>query len=96
MQVMLDESEEFGHTQDLDLMLGSMVPLINKSLVGEAIKTPKIGLHAPHPSCGLAGLAWYAVAGAGMRSISSIRLFVYSSIHQFIHVLGGARRLLSR
>jgi glutamine amidotransferase len=52
MQLLLEESEEFGHTKGLGLIPGRVVPLPNKSLAGEALKIPEIGWNALQPSAG--------------------------------------------
>lgn len=46
MQLLLEESEEFGHTKGLGLIPGRVVPLPNTSLAGEALKIPEIGWNA--------------------------------------------------
>lgn len=55
MQLLLDESEEFGHTKGLGLIPGRVVPLPNTSLAGEALKIPEIGWNALQPSAGSPG-----------------------------------------
>lgn len=46
MQLLLDESEEFGHTKGLGLIPGRVVALPNRTLAGEVLKTPEIGWNA--------------------------------------------------
>jgi glutamine amidotransferase len=55
MQLLLEESEEFGHTKGLGLIPGRVVPLPNKSLAGEALKIPEIGWNALQPSASSPG-----------------------------------------
>lgn len=55
MQLLLEESEEFGHTKGLGLIPGRVVPLPSKSLAGEVLKIPEIGWNALQPSAGSPG-----------------------------------------
>lgn len=55
MQLLLDESEEFGHTKGLGLIPGRVVPLPSTSLAGETLKIPEIGWNALQPSAGSPG-----------------------------------------
>jgi glutamine amidotransferase len=43
MQLLLDESEEFGLTKGLGVISGKVVPIPNKSVDGESQKIPHIG-----------------------------------------------------
>lgn len=43
MQLLLDESEEFGITKGLEVIPGKVVPIPNKSVDGEIQKIPHIG-----------------------------------------------------
>jgi glutamine amidotransferase len=43
MQLLLDESEEFGSTNGLSLISGRVVPLPDKTIEGEILKKPQIG-----------------------------------------------------
>lgn len=50
MQLLLDRSEEFGVTEGLGLIPGSVVPVPDQTVTGEAQKIPHIGWTALHPS----------------------------------------------
>lgn len=50
MQLLLDESEEFGITAGLGLIPGRVIPVPTRTLSGEAQKIPHIGWSALHPS----------------------------------------------
>lgn len=52
MQLLLEESEEFGHTKGLGLIPGRVVPLPNPSIEGLSLKIPEIGWNALQPSAG--------------------------------------------
>lgn len=49
MQLLMDESEEFGLTPGLGLISGRVIPLVDKALEGEALKIPNIGWNALRP-----------------------------------------------
>jgi glutamine amidotransferase len=50
MQLLLDESEEFGLTAGLGLIPGRVIPVPNKALSGAAQKIPHIGWSALQPT----------------------------------------------
>lgn len=50
MQLLLDESEEFGYTSGLGLIPGRVVPLPSTSQAGQHLKIPEIGWNAIRPS----------------------------------------------
>jgi glutamine amidotransferase len=50
MQLLLDESEEFGVTAGLGLIPGRVIPVPSKALSGDAQKIPHIGWIALQPS----------------------------------------------
>jgi imidazole glycerol-phosphate synthase subunit HisH len=50
MQLLLDESEEFGITAGLGLIPGRVIPVPTQTLTGEIQKKPHIGWSALHPS----------------------------------------------
>lgn len=50
MQLLLDESEEFGVTAGLGLIPGRVIPVPTQTLSGERQKIPHIGWSALHPS----------------------------------------------
>ncbi len=50
MQLLLDESEEFGSTQGLGLIPGRVIPVPAQGLTGEMQKIPHIGWSALQPS----------------------------------------------
>ena len=52
MQLLLDESEEFGHTKGLGLIPGRVMPLPTRSLDGQSMKIPEIGWKALRRSAG--------------------------------------------
>jgi len=52
MQLLLDESEEFGHTKGLGLIPGRVMPLPPISLDGQSMKIPEIGWNALRRSAG--------------------------------------------
>lgn len=54
MQLLLEESEEFGNTAGLGLIPGRVIPLPTQTLSGEMQKIPHIGWNALQPS-GVAG-----------------------------------------
>jgi glutamine amidotransferase len=54
MQLLLEESEEFGNTAGLGLIPGRVIPLPTQTLSGEMQKIPHIGWNALLPS-GVAG-----------------------------------------
>ena len=43
MQLLLDESDEFGKTQGIGLISGKVIPIPNKTIAGDALKIPHIG-----------------------------------------------------
>ena len=49
MQLLLDESEEFGITKGLGLIPGRVIPIPNLTQLGEMQKIPHIGWNALHP-----------------------------------------------
>jgi glutamine amidotransferase len=55
MQLLLEESEEFGNTAGLGLIPGRVIPVPAQALSGEAQKTPHIGWSALHPSSASGG-----------------------------------------
>lgn len=52
MQLLLDESEEFGVTAGLGLIPGRVIPVPKETLTGESQKNPHIGWSALQPSGG--------------------------------------------
>jgi glutamine amidotransferase len=50
MQLLLDESEEFGITSGLGLIPGRVIPVPSKTLTGESQKIPHIGWSGLRPS----------------------------------------------
>ena len=50
MQLLLEESEEFGITAGLGLIPGRVIPVPPKTLLGESQKIPYIGWNALQPS----------------------------------------------
>ena len=64
MQLLLDESEEFGRTAGLGLIPGRVIPVPAQTLSGEIQKIPHIGWNALHTSTKLRG--W---SGAMMQDI---------------------------
>lgn len=50
MQLLLEESEEFGNTAGLGLIPGRVIPVPPKTQAGEMQKIPHIGWSALHPS----------------------------------------------
>ena len=50
MQLLLEESEEFGLTTGLGLIPGNVIPVPNQMLSGETQKIPHIGWNALQPS----------------------------------------------
>ncbi len=50
MQLLLDESEEFGITQGLGLLPGSVISLPDRTVAGDLQKIPHIGWNALYPS----------------------------------------------
>ncbi|RXK55715.1 imidazole glycerol phosphate synthase subunit HisH [Oleiharenicola lentus] len=55
MQMLLDESEEFGLSRGLGLISGRVIPVPHKALNGEPHKIPHIGWNALVPSRGGSG-----------------------------------------
>jgi len=55
MQLLLDESEEFGSTAGLGLIPGRVIPVPAQMLSGETQKIPHIGWNAMQPSTELRG-----------------------------------------
>lgn len=55
MQLLLEESEEFGVTAGLGLIPGRVIPVPDKTLSGATQKIPHIGWSALHPSNTSAG-----------------------------------------
>jgi glutamine amidotransferase len=49
MQLLLDESEEFGLTQGLGLIPGRVVPVPSRTATGDSLKIPHIGWSALYP-----------------------------------------------
>lgn len=52
MQLLMDESEEFGLTKGLGLIPGRVVPIPSAGISGELLKTPHIGWNGLIPSEG--------------------------------------------
>lgn len=52
MQLLMDESEEFGYTAGLGLIPGRVIPVPERTLAGESQKIPHIGWTALQPSGG--------------------------------------------
>lgn len=50
MQLLLDDSEEFGHTVGLGLIPGRVIPIPAKTLTGEVQKIPHIGWSVLQPA----------------------------------------------
>jgi glutamine amidotransferase len=55
MQLLLEESEEFGLTAGLGLIPGRVIPVPNQTQSGDMQKIPHIGWSALHPSRALGG-----------------------------------------
>jgi len=55
MQLLLDESEEFGVTVGLGLIPGRVIPMPTQTQLGEMEKIPHIGWSALHPSSASGG-----------------------------------------
>lgn len=55
MQLLLEESEEFGVTSGLGLIPGRVIPMPNKALNGETQKIPHIGWNGLRPSSASVG-----------------------------------------
>lgn len=55
MQLLLEESEEFGITAGLGLIPGRVIPVPPKTISGEMQKIPHIGWNALHPSIASGG-----------------------------------------
>jgi glutamine amidotransferase len=55
MQMMLEESEEFGSTRGLGLISGRVIAVPSRAVDGEALKIPHIGWNALMPSGASAG-----------------------------------------
>ena len=53
MQLLLEESEEFGVTKGLGLIAGRVIPVPTQTLSSETQKIPHIGWSALHPSSAL-------------------------------------------
>ncbi|SFN30171.1 glutamine amidotransferase [Formivibrio citricus] len=51
MQLLLDESEEFGLTKGLGLIPGRVVPIPAQTIAGDIQKIPHIGWNALEPAC---------------------------------------------
>jgi glutamine amidotransferase len=55
MQLLMDESEEFGVTAGLGLIPGCVIPVPKETLIGESQKVPHIGWSALRASSNLGG-----------------------------------------
>jgi glutamine amidotransferase len=75
MQLLLEESEEFGHTKGLGLIPGRVIPLPAKSHNGQSMKIPEIGWNALRPSAG--SLGWQGTLLQDCRPLQSV-YFVHS------------------
>lgn len=51
MQLLLDESEEFGVNKGLGLISGSVIPIPNKTIYGQSLKLPNIGWRPLEYAC---------------------------------------------
>lgn len=60
MQLLLDESAEFGNTAGLGLIPGRVIPVPAQTLTGEPQKIPHIGWSALQPSNANAAVGWRA------------------------------------
>lgn len=96
MQMLLDESEEFGLTAGLGLIPGRVVPVPDRSAAGEPQKVPHIGWSDLQPAAGSPG--WNATVLRDVRPGESV-YFVHSFMaeprdpaHRVAdHVRGGHR-----
>jgi glutamine amidotransferase len=77
MQMLLDESEEFGVTKGLGLIPGKVVPVPSQTVSGEPQKIPHIGWNALHPS----SASWAGTFLEGIQLGSSV-YFVHSFMAQ--------------
>lgn len=77
MQMLLDESEEFGVTKGLGLIPGKVVPVPSKTVSGEPQKIPHIGWNALYP----ASDSWAGTFLDGIQPASSV-YFVHSFMAQ--------------
>ncbi len=77
MQMLLEESEEFGVTKGLGLIPGKVVPAPSQTVSGEPQKIPHIGWNALHP----ASDSWAGTFLEGILPGSSV-YFVHSFMAQ--------------
>ncbi len=94
MQLLLDESEEFGHTKGLGVIPGRVVPLPHTSLAGEALKIPEIGWNALQPSAGSPGwhgtLLQHCMPGQAVYFVHSFMAVPTQGVHRLAEYdLGG-------
>ena len=75
MQLLMDESEEFGITAGLGLISGRVIPVPTETISGEMQKIPHIGWSALHPSSVLG--AWNGTILQDIRSGEAV-YFVHS------------------
>lgn len=78
MQLLLDESEEFGVTAGLGLIPGRVVAVPNRTVAGDTQKVPHIGWNALRPSN---GAAWASTLLGGVEPGAAV-YFVHSFMAQ--------------
>ena len=95
MQMLLDESEEFGITQGLGLIPGRVVPVPAQTTDGDAQKTPHIGWSALYP----ASDSWSGTlldeiqAGSAVYFVHSFMAQTRDATHRVADCVYGGHRI---
>lgn len=88
MQLLLNESEEFGLTQGLRLIPGRVMPLPSRTIAGVSQKVPHIGWNALQPAP--AAAEWSNTVLADNQSGDAVYF-----VHSFMVVLNEEKDLLA-
>lgn len=95
MQMLLDESEEFGVTQGLGLIPGRVVPVPAQTTAGDSQKIPHIGWSALYP----ASDSWSGTlldeiqAGSAVYFVHSFMAQTRDSTHRLADCVYGGHRI---
>lgn len=78
MQVLMDRSSEFGETEGLGFVPGSVERIASQSPSGQPLRVPHIGWAPLEASGGEAGVRWQATALDGADEAAEAVYFVHS------------------
>lgn len=95
MQLLLDESEEFGIHEGLGIIPGRVVPVPSTTITGEPQKIPHIGWNALYPADG--GTPWQGTimgsfeSGAAVYFVHSFMAEPLDPAHRFADCIYGGQ-----